>query len=101
MDTTSKAPQSTTRKAPQSTTRLQRGIRLFNERGHEIEHIAAHTYRVPSCTGTGFYVAYTDLRACLCPDHVRAKAAGERCKHVIAAEIVLAKRRAARRRQAA
>ncbi len=85
------------------TTRLQRGVRLFNERGHEIERISAHTYRVPSCTGEGFYTAYTDLRACTCPDHIRAKASGngERCKHVIAAEIVLAKRRAARRRRAA
>ena len=81
------------------TTRLQRGVRLFGERGHEIERISAHTYRVPSCTGTGFYTAYTDLRCCTCPDHMRAKAAGERCKHVIAAEIVLAKGRAARRRR--
>ncbi len=84
------------------TSRLQRGIRLFAERGAEIERIAAHTYRVPSCTGEGFYTAYTDLRACTCPDHIKAKASGngERCKHVVAAEIVLAKRRAARRRWA-
>ncbi|MDP9478579.1 MAG: hypothetical protein M3R38_23345 [Actinomycetota bacterium] len=81
------------------TTRLQRGIALHRERGAEIERISAHTYRVPSGTGEGFYTAYTDLRACTCPDHKRAKAAGERCKHVHAAEIVLAKRRAARRRQ--
>lgn len=82
---------------PHKTTRLQRGIRLFQERGHEIERIAAHTYSVPSCTGEGTYTAYTDLRCCTCPDHRRAKEAGERCKHVIAAEIVLSKRRAARR----
>ncbi|MDP9484530.1 MAG: hypothetical protein M3Q49_01840 [Actinomycetota bacterium] len=82
------------------TTRLRRGIRLFAERGHEIERIATHTYRVPSCSGVGFYTAYTDLRCCTCADHIRAKAAGERCKHVVAAEIVLAKRRAARRRRA-
>ncbi len=82
------------------TTRLQRGIRLFNDRGHEIERIAAHTYRVPSCTGEGTYTAYTDLRCCTCADHMRAKAAGERCKHVAAAEIFLAKRRAARRQAA-
>lgn len=82
------------------STRLQRGVRLFNDRGHEIERISAHTYRVPSCTGEGAYVAYTDLRCCTCPDHIRAKASGERCKHVAAAEIVLAKRRAARRRAA-
>ena len=82
------------------TTRLQRGVRLFHQRGHEIERIAAHTYRVPSCTGEGCYTAYTDLRCCTCPDHMRAKAAGERCKHVAAADIVLAKRRAAGRRVA-
>ncbi|MDP9479905.1 MAG: hypothetical protein M3R38_30295 [Actinomycetota bacterium] len=83
--------------APPST-RLQRGVRLFNERGHEIERIATHTYRVPSCSGEGAYLVWTDMRACSCPDHKRAKAAGERCKHVHAAEIVLAKGRAARRR---
>lgn len=85
---------------PAKTTRLQRGVRLFLERGAEIERIAAHTYRVPSCTGEGSYTAYTDLRCCTCPDHMRAKAAGERCKHVIAAEIVLSKRRAVRSRVA-
>ncbi len=87
--------------APPST-RLQRGIALFNERGAEIERISAHTYRVPSCTGEGHYIAYTDLRVCTCPDYIRAKASGngERCKHVVTAEIVLAKRRAARRRRA-
>ena len=82
------------------TTRLSRGITLHRERGHEIERIAAHTYRVPSCSGEGFYTAYTDLRCCTCPDHMRAKAVGERCKHVVAAEIVLAKRRASRTRAA-
>lgn len=85
---------------PHKTTRLQRGVRLFQDRGHEIERIAAHTYSVPSCIGEGSYVAYTDLRCCTCPDHASAKASGERCKHVIAAEIVLSKRRAARRRAA-
>ncbi len=83
------------------TTRLQRGVRLFQERGAEIERTTAHTYKVPSCSGEGAYLVWTDLRACTCPDHIRAKAAGERCMHVIAAEIVLAKRRAARRRQVA
>lgn len=82
------------------TTRLQRGIALHRERGAEIERIATHTYRVPSCSGEGAYLVWTDMRACSCPDHKRAKAAGERCKHVHAAEIVLAKRRAARRRAA-
>jgi len=57
-------------------------------------------YRVPSCTGNGYYTVYTDLRACTCPDHPKAKRLRERCKHVIAAEIVIAKRRAARLRAA-
>ncbi len=82
------------------TTRLQRGVRLFAERGHEIERTTANTYRVPSCTGSGSYLVYLDLRACLCPDHRRAKEAGERCKHFHAAYIFAAKRRAARRREA-
>lgn len=86
-----------TSKTSAPSTRVQRGVRLHREHGHLIERIAAHTYRVPSCTGTGSYVAYTDLRFCTCPDHPRAKSAGERCKHVVAAEIVLSKRRAAGR----
>ncbi len=85
---------------PNRTTRLQRGIRLFLERGAEIERTTANTYRVPSCTGEGSYLVYLDLRACLCPDHARAKASGERCKHFHAAGIAAAKLRAARRRQA-
>ncbi len=82
------------------TTRLQRGVRLFRERGHEIERLEIHAYSAPSCSGDEKYTVYTDLRCCTCPDHRRAKAAGERCEHVIAVEIGLAKRRAARRRHA-
>ncbi len=82
------------------TDRLQRGVRLFRERGHEIERTTANTYRVPSCTGEGSYLVYLDLKACLCPDHRRARAAGEYCKHLHAAYIYAAKRRAARRREA-
>ena len=91
----------TTTTVPAKTTRLQRGIALFLERAGEIERTTANTYRVPSCTGEGFYLVYLDLRACLCPDHARAKAAGERCKHFHAAGIYAAKLRAARRRRAA
>ncbi len=83
------------------TTRLQRGIRLFAERGHEIERIAAHTYRVPSCSGDETYTVFTDMGCCSCPDHRHAKAAGEACKHRVAVEVFLAKRRAARRHRAA
>jgi hypothetical protein len=79
------------------STRIGRAIKLHCEHGAEIERVGIHTYRVPSCTGTGTYTVYSDLRCCTCPDHSRAKANGERCKHVIATEIVVSKRRAARR----
>ncbi len=83
------------------TTRLQRGIRLYRDHGHEIEHVGFLTYRVPSCTGEGSYLVYLDLHACTCPDHPKAKEAGARCKHVVAAEIAHCKRRAARARESA
>ncbi len=83
------------------TTRLQRGVRLHRERGHEIERIAIHTYRVPSCSGDEMYTVYTDMGCCSCPDHRRAKEAGEACKHRVAVEVFTAKRRARRRRRAA
>ncbi len=83
------------------TTRLSRGVRLFRERGHEITRTEGGTYLVPSCTGEGHYVVYRgEFEFCSCPDHRRAKASGEgeRCKHAVAVEILIAKRRAARRR---
>jgi predicted nucleic acid-binding Zn finger protein len=81
------------------TTRLQRGIRLFQERGHEITTTPGGTYHVPSCTGTGFYVVYRgEFEFCSCPDHRRAREAGESCKHRVAVEVLVCKRRAARRR---
>ncbi len=83
------------------TTRLQRGVRLFNERGAEITRLEIHTYAVPSCSGDEMYTVYTDMGCCSCPDHRRAKAAGEACKHRVAVEVFVAKRRAARRRRRA
>ncbi len=80
------------------TTRLQRGIALHRERGHQIERLEIHTYAVPSCSGDETYTVYTDMGCCTCPDHRRAKAAGEACKHRVAVEVFVAKRRAARRR---
>lgn len=91
----------TTTSVPNRTTRLQRGIALFHEHSAAIERTTDHTYRVPSCTGEGSYMVYLDLRCCTCPDHPRAKAVGERCKHYHAAGIAAAKRRAALRRAAA
>ncbi len=83
------------------TTRLQRGIRLYREHADEIERTTANTYRVPSCTGEGHYLVYLDLGSCTCPDHERAKAKGERCKHFHAAHIAHCKRRAIRAREIA
>jgi hypothetical protein len=80
------------------TTRLQRGIALYRERGAEIERIGIDTYRAPSCTGEDSYLVFTDMGCCACPDHRAAKKAGEACKHRIAVEVFVAKRRAARRR---
>ncbi len=88
-----------TSKATAPTTRVQRGVRLYRDHGHEIEHVGFLTYRVPSCTGEGSYLVYLDLHACTCPDHARAKAKGERCKHYHAAHIAHCKRRAARARR--
>jgi hypothetical protein len=86
---------------PKSTTRLQRGIALFHERGAEITRTTGGTYRVPSCSGEASYHVYLgEVTTCSCPDNRRAKADGEYCKHVHAAGIVAAKRRAARRRSA-
>jgi hypothetical protein len=81
------------------TTRLFRGVRLFREKGHEITRTPGGTYHVPSCTGDSHYVVYliTDFTCCSCLDHHRSRKAGEFCKHVHAAGIVAAKRRAARR----
>jgi hypothetical protein len=87
----------TTKDTAPPSTRVTRGIALYREYGDQIERTGIHTYRVPSCTGSGTYTVYSDLRCCSCPDHPRAKAAGERCKHYYAVEILISKRRAARR----
>ena len=87
---------------PAKTTRLQRGIRLFADRGHEITRTTGGTYIVPSCAHDGeHYVVYLgEITTCSCPDSRRSKETGEYCKHVHAAGIAAAKRRAARRRVA-
>ncbi len=83
------------------STRLERGVRLYRERGHEITRTTGGTYRVPSCSGEASYHVYLgEVTCCSCPDHRRAREAGEFCKHVHAAYIFSAKARAARRRRA-
>ena len=85
--------------SPQAA-RIKRGIKLYRERGDQIERLTANVYAVPSCSGGRSYVVDTALGHCTCPDHERAKALGVACKHRVAAEIVQAKRRAARNRVA-
>ena len=86
---------------PARTTRLQRGVRLFHERGNQIERLEIHTYAVPTSKLDETYTVFTDLNCCTCPDHRAAKRAGEACKHRVAVEVFVAKRRAARRRRRA
>ncbi len=47
-----------------------------------------------------YHVYLGEVTTCSCADSRRAREAGEYCKHVHAAAIVAAKRRAARRREA-
>ncbi len=85
--------------APAHPSRLSRGIALYRERGHEITRTTGGTYRVPSCSGEASYHVYLgEVTTCSCPDSRRAREAGEYCKHVVAANVAAAKRRAARRR---
>ncbi len=87
--------------APPST-RISRGIALHRERGDEITRTEGGTFLVPCSSGGGHYVVYltADFTTCSCVDSRHARKMGEHCKHVVAAGIVAAKRRAARRRMA-
>ncbi len=72
-------------------TRELRGLKLYRERGDEIERILPHTYSVPSCTGEKTYAVRLAPRVrCDCPDFERR---GEPCKHIYCAEIVASKHR--------
>ncbi len=72
-------------------TREARGIKLFKERGHEIEHTAPHVYVVPGCSG-GEYVVHLKRETCTCPDAERHPELV--CKHRYAATIKASKTRA-------
>ena len=71
-------------------SRELRGIRLFEERGHEIEHPYPGVYLVPGCKGSTYTVHLAPRARCTCPDFERHH---EPCKHLYAAEIVAAKTR--------
>jgi len=69
-------------------TREARGIKLFKERGHEIERVYPHVYRVPSCSGETSYTVHLSPRErCDCPDTAPV------CKHIYAAAIRASKTR--------
>ena len=76
-----------------ASTRVERGIQLWLTRRDEIKRVKADVYRVPSCTTDEEYLVWTDLKACSCPDHPRAKAQGMRCKHYVAASLAKMHRR--------
>lgn len=82
-----------TKSSASGSTRTERGILLWITRRDEIKRVKAHVYRVPSCTSDEEYIVWTDLKACNCPDHPRAKAQGLRCKHVVAASLTMHHRR--------
>ena len=78
----------------QPTMRTQRGIQLWRDYGDRIERTGPSSYLVPSCSGKSErYIVVLELGYCSCMDHARAKDLGVGCKHIIAAEIVRAKKR--------
>ncbi len=79
----------------ETKNRAIRGVRLANERGHEVRALGGQRYAVPGCSG-GEYVVQLDLTgefvSCTCPDHQRR---GTICKHGYCLFTVRARRRAA------
>jgi hypothetical protein len=67
--------------------RAERALRLFEERGHEIEHVVGDDYLVPSCSGRGAYrVRYGGLEeSCSCKDFEFG--GGRACKRRICAGV--------------
>lgn len=81
------------------TTRELRGLALYRERGDEIEPLGHGKYRVPGCSGGSYEVDLAVLadnaeESCSCRDHRKGRA----CKHIYAATMYRAKRRAEARR---
>ena len=74
-----------------TTTRTARALRLYEERGREIERIGEDLYLVPSQDGERAYpVLYGESESCLCPDH---QYRGVSCVHLLATGIYCAKHR--------
>ena len=76
---------------PKTETRMERGIRLFCERGDEIIEVEPGIYKVPSYSGEATYTVDLNRERCSCPDRTT------RCKHLFAATIFAAKKRRCRR----
>jgi len=74
-------------------TRETRGLALFAEHASQIVEVSPYLYRVPSCSGGGFYRVDLGAGTCECPDHQYRV---ETCKHIVAATIYAAKRRCRR-----
>ena len=72
-------------------TREKKGLLLFEERGHEIERIAAAIYMVPSSDGTRTYRVDYLNECCNCPDPEYRPS--RTCKHIYCVGVALAKRR--------
>ncbi len=74
----------------ETTTRVERGRKLFEERGVEFRHEHG-VWWVPSCTGTSVYgVRLGPVEVCECADFEYRSGL---CKHVFAARIAQAKSR--------
>ena len=81
----------TNRSVPAPPTCEARGLKLYRERGDEIERILPNTYSVPSCSDETTYVVRLDRGTCECRDFERHHAP---CKHLFAATVAAAKSRA-------
>ena len=71
-----------------TTTRELRGLKLFKEHGHEIEHPYPGIYVVPGCAEGSYVVHLSPRERCECLDFERHH---EPCKHIYAASIYRAK----------
>ncbi len=82
-------------KFSETDTRIKRGVKLAEDRGHEITR-DGDTFRVPGSNGERYTVRLED-GYCSCPDH---RHRGGTCKHLYAAEIAAAHEACRRRRTA-
>ncbi len=88
MTVTTSVPETTGTDSPEQVRAL-RGLRLFEERGHEIERLPGDVYLVPGSGDRTYTVDYA-AETCTCPDHTRREIA---CKHLYAVGISRATRR--------